>query len=192
MAFQFVAVGTSLGGFRALETVLGALPEDFPLPIGVVQHRSNEDSESLAPLLANHVHLPVLEVNDKDTIMGGHIHVCPSNYHLLVEGEHFALSTDAPVVHARPSIDVFFESAAKSFGEGLIGILLTGMSKDGAAGLKKIKASQGYALVQDPATAEGYIMPKAAITAGAADQVLPLEQIAPFLIALCAGQGAEV
>jgi two-component system chemotaxis response regulator CheB len=192
MAFQFVAVGTSLGGFQALKTVLGALPKDFPLPLAVVQHRSYEDSEALASLLGSCTQLPIVEVNDKEEIKDGRIYVCPSNYHLMVDGHHFALSTDAPVLHARPSIDVFFESAAESFHEGVIGILLTGMSKDGTAGLTKIKEYGGYAVVQDPAAAEGHIMPEAAIASVAVDKVLPIEEIAPFVTALCAGQRTEV
>jgi len=192
MAFRFIAVGTSLGGFDALKTVLGGLPKDFTLPIAVVQHRSNEDSEALAPLLANYAHMPVLEVDDKEMINEGHIYICPSNYHLLVDGDHFALSTGAPVLYARPSIDLFFETAAESFREGVVGLLLTGMSKDGTAGLRKIKQNGGYAVVQDPAAAEGQVMPEAAIAAGSVDNVLPLEDIAPFLAALCAGQRTRV
>src|SRR5262245_41095821 len=167
MAFRFVAVGTSLGGFHALKTVLGALPKDFAVPVAVVQHRSSDDSEAFAPLLASYMQLPVAEVDDKETIKEGCIYVCPSNYHLLIDGDHFALSTDAPVLHASPSIDVFFESAAQAFGRDVIGILLTGMSKDGSAGLKKIKEAGGCTLVQDPAGAEGHIMPQAAIDSAA-------------------------
>src|SRR5262249_30406775 len=125
MSVRFIAIGTSLGGFQALKTILGALPKDFPVPIGVVQHRSHEDSEAFAPLLAAHTQLPVVEVDDKDDIKDGHIYVCPSNYHLLVDERHFALSADAQVLHARPSIDVFFQSVAEVFGDGVVGILLT-------------------------------------------------------------------
>src|SRR5438876_1037006 len=114
MAFHIVAVGTSLVGFQALKIVLGVLPKDFAVPIGVVQHRSYEYSEPFAPLLATHTNLPVVEVDNKEKIKEGHIYVCPSNYHLLVDGDHFALSTDAPILHARPSIDVFFQSAAQT------------------------------------------------------------------------------
>ena len=192
MAFQFVAVGTSLGGFDALKTILGALPKEFPLPIAVVQHRTYEESEAFAPLLASYMQLPVIEVDDKESIRDGRIYVCPSNYHLLVDRNHFALSTDAPVLHARPSIDVLFESAAESFRQGVIGILLTGMSKDGTAGLKRIKENGGYAVVQDPEEAEGHIMPETAIASVAVDKVLLLEEIVPFIIALCAGQRTEV
>jgi two-component system chemotaxis response regulator CheB len=192
MAFQMIAIGTSLGGFHALKTVLGTLPKEFAVPIGIVQHRSYEDSEPFAPLLASHLNLPVIEVDDKEQIKEGHVYVCPSNYHLMVDGTHFALSTDAPVLHARPSIDVFFQSVAESFRESAIGVLLTGMSKDGTAGLQKIKEAGGYVVVQDPSAAEGHVMPKAAIDSVAVDKILPLEEIAPFLTALCAGQGTEV
>src|SRR5439155_3927255 len=179
MAFQLVVLGTSLGGFNALKTVLGALPQDFPLPVAIVQHRSHEESEALASLLAGETQLPVIEVDDKEEIKEGSVYVCPSNYHLMVDANHFSLSTDAPVLHARPSIDVLFESAAESFREGVIGVLLTGMSGDGTAGLKRIKERGGYALVQDPADAKGHIMPETAIASVAADKILPLEEIAP-------------
>jgi len=191
MVFQFVAVGTSLGGFHALTTVLGGLSKDFPVPIAVVQHRSHEDSDALARLLASQMKLKVVEIDDKLPMQEGSIYVCPSNYHLLVDGKHFALSTDAPVLHARPSIDVFFESAAEAFNEGVIGVLLTGMSKDGTSGLRKIKEHGGYVVVQDPAAAEGRIMPKTAIASVEVDKILPLEEIAPLLTALCAGQRTE-
>src|SRR5207237_396600 len=121
MPFRFIAVGTSLGGFQALKTLLGGLPKDFPLPLAVVQHRSYDDSEAFAPLLAAQTQLPVIEADDKEEIKEGHVYVSPSNYHLMVDGHHFALSTDAPVLHARPSIDVLFESAAESFRDGVIG-----------------------------------------------------------------------
>lgn len=193
MTWRFIAIGTSLGGFQALKSVLGALPKDFPVPVGVVQHRSHEDSEAFAPMLGALTDLPVSEPEDKEDIRSGHVYVCPSNYHLLVENGRFALSTDQPVLHARPSIDVFFESAAQEFQETLIGVLLTGMSKDGTSGLAKIKENGGFALVQDPVDAEGHIMPEAAIAAVAIDKVLPLEDIGPFLTELCAkAKGIEV
>ena len=187
MTWRFIAIGTSLGGFHALKTVVGSLPEDLPVPIAVVQHRSFEDSEAFAPLLAAQTKLRVVEVNDKEPIESGNVYLCPSNYHLLIDDQHFALSTDGPVLHARPSIDVLFESAAEAYRDGAIGVLLTGMSKDGAAGLAKIKENGGFALVQDPLAAEGHIMPEAAIASVAVDKVLPLEDIADFITELCAG-----
>ena len=193
MTCQFIAIGTSLGGFQALRTVLGALTKDFPLSVGVVQHRSNEDSEAFAPLLAAYTELRVIEVDDKEEVRNGCVYVCPSNYHLLVDDGHLALSTDEPVLHARPSIDVFFESAAEAYRESVIGVLLTGMSRDGTAGLAKVKDNGGFTIVQDPLAAEGRIMPEAAIASVAIDKILPLEDIGPFLAALCARtKGIEV
>ena len=125
--------------------------------------------------------MPVVEVDDKVEIKQGQIFVGPSNYHVLIDDAHLALSMDAPVLRARPSIDVLFESAAESLGEGVLGVLLTGMSQDGVAGLKRIKECGGFTLVQDPATAEGRIMPEAAIESAVADKILPLEKIASFL-----------
>src|SRR5262249_38103753 len=176
MSFQVAVVGTSLGGFHALQTVLGDLPRDFPLPVVVVQHRSFEETQLFVPLLAKCVQLPVVEAEDKQPIRPGHIYVGPSNYHLLVDGTHLALSTEPPVMLARPSIDVLFESAADNVREGLLGVLLTGMSRDGTAGLKRIKQHGGFTVVQDPVTAEGRLMPEAAIAGDVANKILPLEK----------------
>ena len=188
MNFEIVVIGTSLGGFHALKTILGDLPKDFPLPIVVVQHRSLEESELFATLLAAHVQLPVIEADDKQQIKPGQIFVSPSNYHILIDRSHIALSTETPVLHARPSIDVLFESAAESFGAGVLGVLLTGMSRDGTAGLKRIRERGGFTIVQDPLTAQGRVMPEAAIESAAADKILPLEKIALLLIDLSVGQ----
>src|SRR5213594_2791983 len=188
MAFRIVVAGAALGGFRALKVVLGGLPKDFPLPIVVVQHRSLDESELLAALLANSVSLPVVEVHDKQEIKDGQIFVGPSNYHVLIDGDHLALSTEGPVSQARPSIDVLFESAAETFREGVLGVLLTGMTRDGAAGLKRIKECGGFTVVQDPLSVEGRSMPDGTIDFANADKVLPLEKIAAFLVDLSVGQ----
>ena len=191
MPTQIVAVGTSLGGFEALRIVLGALPVDFPAAVAVVQHRSGEDSEGMLALLAPHITLPIVEVEDKDQMVPGYVYLSPPNYHLIAEQGYFSLSADQPVMYARPSIDVLFESAAESFGERTIGVLLTGMSRDGTAGLARIKERGGVAVVQDPASAEGHTMHQSAIASVAVDRVLPLAEIAPFLVELCAGQRSK-
>jgi two-component system, chemotaxis family, protein-glutamate methylesterase/glutaminase len=188
MPFQMIAVGTSLGGFEALKTVLGGLPADFPATVVVVQHRSGEDSDGMLRLMEPHVKLPIVEVEDKDQILPGYVYLSPPNYHLVAERDYFALSADSPVLHARPSIDVLFESVAESFGQHAIGVLLTGMSRDGTAGLARIKERGGFVVVQDPTSAEGQMMPRSAIASVAVDKVLPLAEIAPFLVELCAGQ----
>jgi two-component system chemotaxis response regulator CheB len=130
----------------------------------------------------------VLDVEDKMTIERGRVYIAPPDYHLLVERGTFALSVDERVQFARPSIDVLFESAAHTYGAGVIGIILTGANEDGAAGLAAIKARGGVALVQDPSGAERRTMPDAAIAATVADAVLPVEEMGPFLYGLCSAE----
>src|SRR5207247_7044474 len=122
---------------------------------------------------------------DKTAIEPRHVYIAPSDYHLLVEAGSFALSVDERVQHARPSIDVLFETAADAYGDRVIGVILTGANEDGAAGLARIKARGGVAIVQDPAGAAKRVMPEAAIAATVADAVLPLEDIGRFIYGLC-------
>ena len=178
--YRIVVIGASAGGLHALRTVLEALPADFTIPIVVVQHRSR-DSELLCELLQEATPLRVLEVNDKVGTAPGHVYVAPPDYHLLVEEGYFALSVDEPVRFSRPSIDVTFESAVDSYGMDTIGVVLTGANQDGAHGLRRIVEAGGYAVVQDPATAEVRVMPQAAIAAVPGARVLPLEQIGRHL-----------
>jgi two-component system chemotaxis response regulator CheB len=135
---------------------------------------------------------PVREVADKDPIEENAVYVAPPDYHLYVERGWFSLSTDERVQHARPSVDVLFESIADSYRERAIGIVLTGANADGADGLARIKARGGVAVVQDPGTAERAAMPEAAIAATHADAILPLEEMGRFLYGLCfVPEGAE-
>lgn len=181
---RIIVVGTSLGGLRALGTLLSGLPEDFPLPVAIVQHRSSDLDNTLTPILQRYSALPVGEAEDKEVIRAGHVYLSPANYHLLVEEGNFALSTDAAITYARPSIDALFESAADTYEEGVIGVLLTGANTDGAQGLARIKEHGGLSVVQEPSTAESSIMPKAAMAESVIDWVLPLSEIAPFLVNL--------
>ena len=113
--------------------------------------------------------------------MPGTAYLAPGGYHLLVEPGHLALSTEGPVCHCRPSVDVLFESAADAYGADVTGVVLTGNNADGAAGLARIAARGGTAVVQDPATAERATMPAAALAATPGAIVLELDEIAPFL-----------
>lgn len=184
--FQLVVVGTSLGGLRALGVLLSGLPQSFPVPVVVVQHRHKDSDDTLIRFLQHYSTLLVKEAEDKEMIVPGQVYLAPADYHLLVEvGGHLALSTEAAVSYARPSIDVLFESAADAYAQKVIGVILTGANHDGAQGLAKIKACGGLAIVQEPGTAESYIMPAAAVAAVAVDYVLPLEKISRFLVAVC-------
>jgi two-component system chemotaxis response regulator CheB len=179
---SIVVVGTSAGGFRALETLLGGLPAEFAIPIVAVQHRA-KDSAGFASVMRTLVALPIHEAEDKEPITAPGVYVAPPDYHLLLELGRLALSTDEPVSYSRPSIDVLFESAADAYGAGVLAILLTGANQDGSRGLARIRAAGGCSIVQDPESAESPVMPAAAITAGIADRVLPLGEIAGELLA---------
>jgi two-component system chemotaxis response regulator CheB len=178
-----IAVGASWGGLKVLRAIVHGLPAHFPVPVTFVQHRSKESYE-LRELLQDCTSLVVCEVEDKQPIMGGYVYLAPSDYHLLVDGDEFSLTVDAPVRFARPSIDVFFESVAARFGKAAAGVVLTGANEDGALGLQRIAAIGGCAIVQDPRTAESPIMPRAAIRCVPEAKVLPLERITPHLVAL--------
>lgn len=182
-----VVVGTSLGGLAALEQLLAGLPSRFPWPVVIVQHRSRYSESTLADLLQRHTALRVREPVDKEELQPGHAYLAPADYHLLIDGRHLALSTEAPVLYARPSIDVLFESAAESFGAAVVGVALTSASADGARGAARIKARGGRLVVQAPETAECPVLPRAVLAATPVDHVLPLEAIAPFLVSLCHG-----
>ena len=177
-----VVIGTSAGGLRALRTIFPLLPKSYPLPILVVQHLSASTRGMNESLFTDRCQLQMTEELDKAPIRPGWIYFAPPDYHLLVEpNETLSLSIDPRVHHSRPSIDVLFETAADVYREGLIGVLLTGASKDGGQGLLKILNRGGVTLVQDPESAEAPLMPRFAIAIGAATQVLSLESIAQTL-----------
>ena len=187
--YEIVVIGCSKGGMRALETIFAALPQDFPLPIVVAQHRYRSSDEALPAYYRRHTQLSVVDADDKQWIRAGEIYLAPANYHLLIDkseghGE-LSLSVEAAVAFSRPSIDVLFESAADAFGAGVIAIVLTGANQDGSRGAGKIKQRGGFVIVQDPTTAEAPAMPQAAIADGRVDRILPLDRIGPFLVELC-------
>ncbi|MBA2525163.1 MAG: chemotaxis protein CheB [Pyrinomonadaceae bacterium] len=181
MAFEIVVVGASTGGLRALQVLLSGLPEEFPLPMVIVQHRGKDLETGLCEFLTRSSRLPVTEPEDKETVSPGHAYLAPRDYHLLIESGSFALSTESPVGFARPSIDVLFESAANEYKERAIGMILTGANHDGARGLAAIKAQGGLTLVEDPVTAACREMPDAAINLTKVDWILPLQEMAAEL-----------
>jgi two-component system, chemotaxis family, protein-glutamate methylesterase/glutaminase len=186
VGYSIVAVGTSWGGLSALTLLLGALPAEFPIPLVIVQHRGKDSDKLLGRLLQDATDLKVCEIEDKDALCPGTVHLAPADYHVLVDGGYFSLTIEEPVRFSRPSIDVTFMSAADSFRADVIGVVLTGANEDGSRGLAHIVQLGGRGLVQDPRTAEVPIMPQAAIKAVPTAEVLPLEAIAPRLVKLSA------
>jgi two-component system, chemotaxis family, protein-glutamate methylesterase/glutaminase len=191
MAAGIVVVGASWGGLQALTTLVSGFPANFALPIVLVQHRSRDSTSALAELLQDASKLRVCEVEDKAPVVEGHIHIAPPDYHLLIESGSFALSTEAPYRYSRPSIDITFESAVLAYDANTIGVVLTGANQDGSDGLRRIVARKGTAIIQDPDTAESPTMPRAALAAVPTATVLPIGEIAPYLVRLVAKRQAQ-
>jgi two-component system, chemotaxis family, protein-glutamate methylesterase/glutaminase len=180
---RLVAIGGSWGGITALRTILHDLELPSDTAAVVVLHRQRVRSE-LTRVLGRGVGLPVEEAEDKDPLVPGTVHVAPPDYHLLVERGWLSLSTDEPIRYSRPSIDVLFESAAGSFPGRVVGVVLTGASDDGTDGARAVRRHGGRVIVQDPATAEQAIMPRSVVDAGAADHVVPLDEVATTITAV--------
>jgi two-component system chemotaxis response regulator CheB len=166
--------------------LLGAMTTDFPAPVVVVQHRSHDerDEHRLAHVLSRYSALPVKDADHGETIRPAHVYLAPADYHLLVDGGHFELTVDEQVMYSRPSIDVLFESAARSYGAEAVGVLLTGFGHDGTAGMCAIHNAGGVTIAEDPESALQPAMPRSAIDAGGASEILHLDAIAGRLIAL--------
>jgi two-component system, chemotaxis family, protein-glutamate methylesterase/glutaminase len=184
--YSIAVIGTSWGGLAALTELLGSLPGDFGIPIAVVQHRSKESERLLPQLLQDATDLTVCEMEDKDPLLPGTVHLAPANYHALIDTGLVTLTVEDPVRFSRPSIDLLFVSAGDTYREGTIGIVLTGANEDGSRGLQHIVKRGGVALVQDPTTAEIPIMPAAAIRMVPSAEILPLPGISSRLLQLAA------
>lgn len=188
---HLIAIGASWGGLDTLRTILQRLPAELDAAIVVAQHRAAESHRTaFRDLLGAVTHLHVCEAEDKDEVQPGTVFIAAPDYHLLVEDNTLALSTEEPVLYARPSIDVLFESAAESFRENCVGVVLTGANDDGARGLARIVELGGHAIVQDPATATRTEMPNAAIAAVPDARVEDPEGIASALLELCGVRAA--
>ena len=182
---QAIVIGASAGAIQALSRILPALPADYPVPVLVIVHIPADHADLLAPLFQAKCRVVVKEAEDKESILPGSVYFGPSDYHLLVEADRtVSLSSDEPVLYSRPSIDVLFESAADAYGEGLVGVILTGANEDGAEGLRAVIAAGGVALVENPAEAFAPAMPSAALARCAGAQVMSLDAIAAYLVGL--------
>jgi two-component system chemotaxis response regulator CheB len=180
-AYGIAVIGTSWGGLSALRELVKSLPLDLTIPVVIVQHRHRLSDHVLPTLLQDQTTLRVSEVEDKAPIEPGAVFVAPADYHLLVESDYFTLSVDEPIRYSRPSIDLTFSTAADVFGSHTIGVVLTGSNADGAEGLRRIAERGGMAIVQEPATAESPIMPKAALKAVPTARVMTLHAIGAFI-----------
>jgi len=179
-----VALVASMGGLAAFSEVLGALPADFPAAVLVLQHLEPARPSQLARILEERTPLRVREAVSGATLAAGHVYVAPPGRHLeITAARTLALSDAPPVAFSRPSADVLLRSLATA-GEPVIAVVLTGRGQDGAVGSVQVRRGGGTVLAQDQGSSEEYGMPGAAALAGGADEVLPLAEIAPRLVAL--------
>lgn len=185
--YRVIAIGTSTGGPAAIAEILRNLPGDFPIPILLVMHIGESLGMYLADWIDSQSNLRVAYATDGEplpAVAPGRVLMAPANRHLLVHGGRLRLTRDSERHSCRPSVDVLFESLADELGEHTIACLLTGMGKDGAAGLLAIRQAGGFTIAQDEATSIVFGMPQEAIRLWAAERVLGLTEIAPALLAL--------
>jgi two-component system, chemotaxis family, protein-glutamate methylesterase/glutaminase len=184
-AFDVVALAASAGGIAALSEVLGSLPSEFPAAIVVVQHLDPRHRSLMADILRRRTALEVVQAAEGDHIRPGTVHIAPPDRHLLVNRDGTLSLSQSELVHfVRPSADLLFESAAASFKQRAIAVVLTGTGFDGSMGVGAIKKMGGTVVAQDQASAEFGGMPGAAVKSGNADFILPLDEIAPALVTL--------
>ena len=182
---RVLAIACSTGGPPALQRVLSGLPATFPLPILVVQHITPGFTAGLATWLASVCPFPVKVVYRTVPLTTATVFLAPDEYHIGTVGRHAVTHIDAPPVGGfRPSGTTLFESVARGFGDATIAVILTGMGEDGVAGLRAVHKAGGRVIAQDEKTSIVFGMPGAAIAAGLAHTVLPLDAIAPHLMSL--------
>lgn len=177
---KIIAVGASTGGTQALTSLLGALPATSP-GIVIVQHMPENFTRSFAERLDSLCAIEVKEAQDGDSAIPGRALIAPGNYHMLMQrsgARYFVRVKHGPLVSRhRPSVDVLFKSTAKYVGSNAVGVILTGMGSDGAAGMLEMKQAGAYNIAQDEASCVVFGMPKEAIALGAIDHVTSLENI---------------
>ena len=180
---KLVAIGTSTGGPQALQTIFSALPANFPVPIVCVQHISHGFLDGLIHWLNGSCPLSIEIATAAATPQPGTIYFPPEKKHLELNSRgQFVCADSPPVGGHRPAVDVTFKSVAQVHGGAAIAILLTGMGKDGAAGMQMIQQAGGLTIAQDQETSVIFGMPKEAIALGGVRHTLPLQKITPFLL----------
>ncbi|MGM0471395.1 MAG: protein-glutamate methylesterase/protein-glutamine glutaminase [Bacillota bacterium] len=182
---ELVVIGASTGGPKALKEVITQLDGDLDVGVLVVQHMPANFTTTLAKRLDNLSALAVKEAQSGDRIKPGKVLLAPGDYHMLVgQNGKVKLEQSAKKHNVRPAIDLTMKTAAQHFGSKVVGVVLTGMGKDGTEGLEAIQSAGGYTIAQDKATSVVYGMPRAAYEAGVVDQVEPLAQISQAIMKL--------
>lgn len=179
-----IAMGASAGGLHSLMSVLSSLPPDLNGCIAIATHLSETHNSVLPELLARHSAMPVYPAGNH-LLQNGAVFVATPRFHLTVSDDHFRLLDDPPVRFLRPNIDLLFHSVASQYGNRGVAIVLSGTGRDGAEGIRAIKAAGGITIIEDPADAEFADMPIAANRTGCVDFILPLSKIGERLVEIC-------
>ncbi len=182
---KIIAIGSSTGGPPVIQSILSNLREGFPVPILIVQHIATNFLEGMAGWLAKKTPLAIKIPENGEFVKGKQIYFAPDVYHMgITDKGEIVLSTDSPENGVRPSVSYLFRSVAKAYGSRAVGVLLTGMGKDGALELKLMKEKGAVTIAQDKESAVVNGMPGEAVKLGAVDYVLPPEEIAALLNSL--------
>ena len=180
--YRAIMIGGSAGSFQVVVKILNSLPQNFPVPVFLCLHRLKHVRSGFVEALSIKSNIPVVEPIDKETIKPGRAYLAPANYHMYIElGNKIALSTEEPINHSRPSIDLSFSTAAMAYREKLIGVILSGANRDGAYGLKRVKDQGGLCIVQDPKECEVRTMTEASLQTTEVDHIFGTEEIIQFL-----------
>ncbi len=175
-------IGGSAGSFQVVTRILHSLPKDFPLPVLLSLHRLKHVRSGFVEALSLKSSIPVIEPYDKEQVKPGNAYLAPANYHMFIElANRIALSTEDPVNHSRPSIDLSFLTAGHAYRDKLVAIILSGANKDGAYGLKKVKDLGGTCIVQDPEECEVKTMTEESLKITQVDHIYKSMEIVSYL-----------
>lgn len=182
MATKAIIIGGSAGSFLIVSKILSQLPAAFKFPVFLCLHRLKHVRSGFIETLSLRSKIEIVEPYDKEHIRPGKAYLAPANYHMYMEHGHtISLSADDPVNHSRPSIDLSFITAAKTYRNNLLGIILSGANRDGAYGLKKVKEYGGLTMIQSPDEAEVKTMPNSALKMTKVDYIYDSNMIVSFL-----------
>ena len=180
-----VIIGGSAGSFQVIIQILEKLPSGLNIPVFLCMHRLRNVRKGFEETLAYNSSLQVREPFDKEVIRNGIVYLAPANYHMLIEKEmYISLSTEGPIHHSRPAIDLSFISAGDVYGNGLVAILLSGANHDGTEGIATIKQNLGTVIIQDPKDCEITTMCESALKLTTPDYLLTATEIAEFVYLL--------
>lgn len=174
---RLVLIGSSTGGPKALQTVIAQLPANLPVPVVIAQHMPPQFTNALARRLDETCNIKVKEVTDNEPLMPGTVYISPGGLHTRLSPTHCQVGPDKGESLYKPSVDVLAESVVASFGRNVVAVMLTGMGNDGMKEFVKLKELGAHVIAQDKDSCVVYGMPKAVVEAGAATEVLPLEEI---------------